>query len=100
MLGKIMSILGDTVRIKLEVNIYELDNLMGKNVIFEEPNVKIVGEIMEGDSTYLDINLIGEISNNKFIYGSSVKPAFKTPCRIITVEELDIIYRSDEIFRI
>ena len=59
MLGKIISILGDTVRIKLEVNIYELDNLMGKNVIFEEPNVKIVGEIMEGDSTYLDINLIG-----------------------------------------
>ena len=95
MLGKIISILGDTVRIKLEVNIYELDNLMGKNVIFEEPNVKIVGEIMEGDSTYLDINLIGEISNNKFIYGSSVKPAFKTPCRIITVEELDIIYQND-----
>ena len=95
MLGKIMSILGDTVRIKLEVNIYELDNLMGKNVIFEEPNVKIVGEIMEGDSTYLDINLIGEISNNKFIYGSSVKPAFKTTCRIITVEELDIIYQND-----
>ncbi len=95
MLGKIISILGDTVRIKLEVNIYELDNLMGKNVIFEEPIVKIVGEIMEGDNTYLDINLIGEISNNKFIYGSSVKPAFKTLCRIITVEELDIIYQND-----
>ena len=46
MLGKIISILGDTVRIKLEVNIYELDNLMGKNVIFEESNAKIVGEIM------------------------------------------------------
>ena len=95
MLGKIISILGDTVRIKLEVNIYELDNLMGKNVIFEESNTKIVGEIMEGDSTYLDINLIGEISNGKFIYGSSVKPAFKTPCRIITIEELDIIYQND-----
>ena len=95
MLGKIISILGDTVRIKLEVNIYELDNLMGKNVIFEESNAKIVGEIMEGDSTYLDINLIGEISNGKFIYGSSVKPAFKTPCRIITIEELDIIYQND-----
>ena len=35
MLGKIVSIIGDMVKIKLEINIYELDNLMGKNVIFE-----------------------------------------------------------------
>ena len=95
MLGKIIRILGDTVRISLEVNIYDLDNLMGKNVIFEDGSLKIVGEVMEGDTTYLDINLIGEIANQKFIYGSSTKPSFKSSCRIITVEELDIIYQND-----
>ena len=95
MLGKIISVIGDTVRIQLSTNLYELDNLMGKNVIFEENNIKIVGEILEGDTTYLDINLVGEINNNKFIYGSIVKPSFKSPCRIISTEELDIMYQND-----
>lgn len=95
MLGKIISVIGDSVRIQLSTNLYELDNLMGKNVIFEENNIKIVGEIMEGDTTYLDINLVGEILNNKFIYGSIVKPSFRSPCRIISAEELDIMYQND-----
>ena len=56
MLGKIIKIIGDSVRIQLTTNLYELDNLMGKNVIFEESDYKIVGEILEGDTTYLDIN--------------------------------------------
>ena len=95
MLGKIISVIGDVVRVKLEINLYDLDNLMGKNVIFEESGIKIVGEILEGDTTYLDINLVGEITNGKFIYGSIVKPSFKSPCRIITTEELDIMYQND-----
>lgn len=95
MLGKIISVIGDCVRIQLSTNLYELDNLMGKNVIFDNSDIKIVGEILEGDTTYLDINLVGEIINNKFIYGSIVKPSFASPCRIITTEELDIMYQND-----
>ncbi len=95
MLGKIIGIQGDSVQIELQTNIYDLDNIMGKNVIFEETNVKIVGEIMEGDFKHLNINLIGEINDNKFIYGSVVKPSFKSPCRLITKEELDIMYQND-----
>jgi len=95
MLGKIISVIGDSVRISLTTNIYDLDNLMGKNVIFENGEIKIVGEILEGDSTYLDINLVGEMINNKFIYGSIVKPSFKALCRIITTEELDLMYQND-----
>ena len=74
---------------------YNLDNIMGMNVIFEEENIKIVGEILDGDFTCLNINLIGEIINNKFIYGSIVKPSFRTKCRIIKKDELDIIYQND-----
>ena len=95
MLGKIISVIGDKVRIKLGINIYELDNLMGKNVIFEQNNLKIVGEILEGDTSYLDINLVGEMIGDKFIYGSIVKPAFNSVCRIITEPELDIMYQND-----
>ena len=67
MLGKIISIMGDIVRIQLETNVYNMESIMGKNVIFESTDLKIVGEIQQGDYTYLDINLIGEIVNNKFI---------------------------------
>ncbi len=95
MLGKIVSIIDNIVRIKLEANLYELDNLIEKNVIFEEKDLKIVGEILGGDSTYLEINLVGEIKANKFTYGSNTKPSFKTACRIITIEELNIIYQND-----
>ena len=96
MLGKIIEVIGDTVRIELQINMYDLDNIMGKNVIFEEGPIKIVGEIMEGDTKHLDINLIGEIKDNIFTYGSIVKPSFRTPCRIITLEELDIMYQNDK----
>ena len=96
MLGKIISINGDKVRIKLDINIYSIENIMEKNVIFEEADEKIVGEVIDGDYAYLDINLIGEIGkSNTFTFGSTVKPAFKTPCRLITKEELDIVYQND-----
>lgn len=95
MLGKIIKVIGESVRVQLTANLYEIDNIVGKNVIFEEGNLKIVGEILEGDATYLDVNLIGEIINGKFIYGNASKPAFKTPCRIITTEELDTMYQND-----
>lgn len=95
MLGKIIGTIGDVVRIQLEANLYDLDNVMGKNVIFDEGDIKIVGEVLEGDTRHLDINLIGEISNGKFVYGSIVKPSFKAPCRIVSTEELDIMYQND-----
>ena len=95
MLGKIISIMGDIVRIQLETNVYNMESIMGKNVIFESTDLKIVGEIQQGDYTYLDINLIGEIVNNKFIFGSITKPSFKDSCRLINKEELDIVYQND-----
>lgn len=95
MLGKIIQVVGERAKVELTANLYEIDNIVGKNVIFEEQNLKIVGEILEGTATYLDINLIGEIINGKFIYGNASKPSFKTPCRIITTEELDMMYQND-----
>ena len=95
MLGRIIQTFEESVRVELQTNLYDLDNIMGKNVIFDEGDTKIVGEIIEGNYKQIDINLVGEISNNRFVYGSITKPSFKTPCRIITESELDIIYQND-----
>ena len=95
MLGKIVSVMEDHIQVQLETNMYDLDNIIGKNVIFEEDTIKIVGEILDGNTTTLDIVLIGEIVDGKFTYGNATKPSFKTKCRIITLEELDIMYQND-----
>ena len=92
MLGKIFEIIGDTLSVKLEANVYELDNLIGKNVIFDEGTRKIVGEIENINTTELTINIIGIIENDNFVFDSIIKPSFRTNCRIITKEEMDIIY--------
>ncbi len=95
MLGKIVSVIGNIVKIKLEANVYNMEGVIGKNVIFESKDIKIVGEIEDGDYTYLNIKIIGEISNNSFIYGSMIKPSFNDVCRFITKEELDIVFQND-----
>lgn len=95
MIGRIISILGNVVKIKLNINVYDLDGLVGKNIVFEEKDYNIIGEILEGDYTYLDVKIIGEIKNNIFTYGSMVMPSFKDNCRFITKEELDIVFQND-----
>ena len=95
MIGRIISILGNVVKIKLNINVYDLDGLVGKNIVFEEKDYNIIGEVFEGDYTYLDVKIIGEIKNNIFTYGSMVMPSFKDNCRFITKEELDIVFQND-----
>ncbi len=95
MIGRIISILGNVVKIKLNINVYDLGGLIGKNIVFEEKDYNIIGEVLEGDYTYLDVKIIGEIKNNIFTYGSMVMPSFKDNCRFITKEELDIVFQNN-----
>ena len=51
MLGKIVSVIGDKVRIKLDVSLYNLDNLMGKSEgLFSGLMNSIKGLLGKGDS--------------------------------------------------
>ena len=95
MIGKIISINSNKVTIKLNVNIYEKNNLIGKNVVFEDDkNIKI-GEIVAIDIEKAIVELVGEIIDNKFIYGDINKPSFNSSCRLINENELDIIYSNN-----
>ena len=96
MLGKIIEIVDGKVCVKLEVNIYNMNNISGKNVVFEDENTKIVGEVANVYSDRIEVNLIGQIENNIFIYGDIIKPSFKSLCRVITKEELDIMFSNNK----
>lgn len=93
MLGKITSIKDNNVYVALNVNVYDMDNIIGKNVVFDN---HIIGEVSNMSNSVMEVSLIGEIKDNKFIYGNLTKPSFKSECRIISGPELDIIYNVDK----
>ena len=92
MLGKIIGIKDSIIYVSLGINIYDTDNLIGKNVVF---NDRYIGEINSVVNNMLYISLIGEINNNMFFPGSLNFPPFNSQCRIISSKELDIIYGSN-----
>jgi len=89
MLGKILGIKNNIIFVGLSVNIYSVDNLIGKNVVFAD---RFIGEVISTTNTNLEVALIGEIINNVFVPGSLNFPPFSAICRLATDNEINIIY--------
>ena len=64
------------------------DDLLNLNVVFEEPNKKILGEIEEINNNEAKINFLGEFQGNKFFDGIIRKPSTTAKIRIINANEL------------
>ena len=92
MLGKIVSVKNSIVYVQLGINIYQSENLIGKNVTFDD---RYIGEIINASNTVIEVSLIGEIVNNSFVPGSIGIPSFNASCRLTTSSEIDIIYGID-----
>ena len=63
-IGKIVSIKDGIIYVDLVVNIYDMQNIIGQNVTFDD---RFIGEIGSMSSTMLEVSLVGEIVNGKFI---------------------------------
>lgn len=94
MIGTILKIENNIIYLKPNIDVYEYGSILNKHVIFEGTN-KIVGEIININQQFIEINIIGEIINNNFIYGDINKPAFNSKCRLINKEDLDIIFGTN-----
>ena len=94
MIGTIIKIENNVIYLKPNIDVYEYGSILNKHVIFEGTN-KIVGEIININQQFIEITIIGEIIDNKFIYGDVNKPAFKSSCRLINKEDLDIIFGNN-----
>ena len=75
--------------VKLNINVYEMDNMIGKNVVFAN---RYVGEIDNMSGSLIEVSLVGEIVNKTFIPGNLSIPPFNSECRLITKEEIDMMY--------
>lgn len=92
MIGKIVSIKNGVIYVQLNINIYQTDNLIGKNVTFGN---RYIGEICNMSNSVMEVNLIGEIINNTFIPGYLTMPSFGCECKLTSKEEIDKIYGVD-----
>lgn len=86
MFGKIMSISKNYAFVV--VNNANSDDLLNFNVIFEDSNKKILGEIEEIDNGVAKIAFLGEYHDGKFYSGIIRKPSFSSNVRIINKDEL------------
>ena len=68
MLGKIIAINENVVSVKLEVNVYDFDGLIGKNVTFKDENITSIGEVTAIGNGIMQAILVGEIKDGKFLY--------------------------------
>lgn len=97
MLGKIISIEGNYVKLELEIDITSQANLVNIHVVFEDEKSKIVGEIRDISQKEMRIAIVGELIGGLFNSGFSKKPSFKSTVRIIRMDELALILGNQQI---
>ena len=91
MLGKIVSIEDNTVKLKLAINLEETKSIMNLYVLIEDTEKKLIGEITDIKDGLAIINLLGEFSGDKFLFGVSKKPAFSATTKLIPNDKMKYV---------
>ena len=86
MFEKILSITKNFAIVKISSNIN--DDILNYNVILEDKDKRILGEIDEVINDEAKISFLGEFINNKFFSGIIRRPTLKANIRIINQQEL------------
>ena len=95
MLGNIIEVSDNIVKIKLQIDLDTVPNLVNNYVIFDDDK-KIVGEIIKIKEDIAYVNLLGQIINKKFVFGVIVKPPFKSKVKIISEEKVSYIIGMEQ----
>lgn len=91
MLGKIIGIEDNTVRLQLTINLEETKSIMNLYVLIDDSDKKLIGEITDIKDGLAYINLLGEFSGDKFLFGVSKKPSFAAAVKLISPENMKYI---------
>ena len=91
MLGKIVGIEENTVLLKLNINLEEMQNIINLYVLLEDKERKLIGEIVDIKNDVANINLVGEFIDDKFLFGIAKKPSFSATSKLISKEKINTI---------
>lgn len=96
MLGSIIGIEENIVLIKMNIDLNKFDSLTNLHVIMENGDKKIVGEIADIKEGIAYVNLLGEIIDNKFVFGVIRKPSFASTVKLISKEKIPMLIGLDD----
>ena len=91
MLGNIIGIEDNTVLLKLNVKLEEMQNIINLYVLLEDKERKLIGEVVDIKNGVASINLVGEFIEDKFLFGVSKKPSFSATSKLISKEKINNI---------
>ena len=97
MLGKIISVEENEAKIKLNINLEEIPNLINLYVIMEDNANKKVGEITDIIGDVAKVNLLGKIDGDKFEYGIINKPSFSSTIKLVSKEKMPLIIGVEKV---
>ena len=96
MLGNIIGIEENIVLIRLNIDLNKIQSLINLMVIMESEDKKIIGEIINIKDNIAYVNLLGELKQEKFVYGVINKPSFSSSVKLISKEKISMIISTDE----
>lgn len=88
-LGKIVGIEGNNASIKLGVSLLNMNNIINLYVYITDSDKKVVGEITDVKEDILIVHMLGEMKNDKFVFGMAKKPSFNSTVEL--VPEADVV---------
>ena len=95
MFGKIINISDSVITVEINKRGELIPNLMNIHVVFEDNEMKLLGEIRNVLTDVIHIDLKGQFIGEKFIQGTIKKPSLSSLIRVINEEELRIILGTD-----
>ncbi|MFV0250331.1 MAG: ATP-binding protein [Bacilli bacterium] len=96
MLGKFIGIDENFVLVKITIDLEKVENLINFYAIIDDGKRKIVGEISNIKEGIAYINLLGEIINNKFVFGVILKPSYSSKVSLISPSKIPTIISVDD----
>ncbi len=88
MFGKILYISDNIAHVENKMTREVVSDLMNVHVIFEAPNQRILGEVIELNDDVIKIRFLGEYQGKRYLNGVLRKPLLSSNIRIINGEEL------------
>jgi uncharacterized protein len=96
MLGNIIGIENNTIFLDVNIELNKFQSLINLHVVMEEKAHRVIGEITDIVDGVARINLLGEIINNRFVFGVIHKPSFGATVKLISKERVPLIISVDD----
>ena len=96
MFERILTIDKNSAVVAINPEAASIKDLINLHVVFEEPGKKILGEINSILERTIDVNFLGELTEDNFIAGLIKKPSMDAKIRVITEDELHILTGNDD----